>query len=201
MSRHTSAEILLPGRELAVIALRTQHLAGLVCVDRAVSLHSWVLRRLILIVVFLGVPLVDDHAFALGMARIHREIVARISHESVRDMIWMRRSKVLIHKLGRLPAKVPDGATRIQRLREGIHLRWGKVIICKVLRLLMILESSIVASLLLVCHLGIVLLGRPDRNLLISIVEGIVSLTWRAHHTRCSGIMPVHASGHLSLVR
>ena len=154
-----------------------------------------------LIVVFLCVPLVDDHAFALGMARIHREVVARISHESIRNMIWMRSTEVLIHKLGRLPAKVPDGATRVQRLREGIHLGWGKVIICKVLRLLMILESSIVAGLLLVCHLGIVLLGRPDRNLLISIVEGIVSLTWRAHHTRCSGIMPVHASGHLSLVR
>ena len=89
----------------------------------------------------------------------------------------MRCTKVLIHKLGRLPAKVPDGATRIQRLREGIHLRWGKVIICKVLRLLMILESSIVARLLLICHLGIVLLRRPDRNLLIPIVERIVSLS------------------------
>ena len=65
----------------------------------------------------------------------------------------------------------------------------------------MILESSIVACLLLICYLGVVLLGRPDRNLLIPVIEGIVSLSWRAHHTRCRGIMTVHASRHLSLVR
>ena len=112
---HASSKVGLSWRQLAIITLRAQHLARLVGVNRTVSLHSRVtVLLLMLIVVLLGVSVVDDHAFSLRMPSIHREIVARIAHKSVRKLVRRLHAKLLIHQRGR-PAKVLHTAS-IQRL-------------------------------------------------------------------------------------
>ena len=73
---NTSSKVLLSWRQLAIITLRAQHLAGLVGINRTVSLHSRVtILLLMLIIVFLGVSVVDNHTFSLRMPGIHREVV------------------------------------------------------------------------------------------------------------------------------
>jgi len=82
-----------------------------------------------------------------------------------------------------------------------------EVLIAVVLGLGLILEASIVASvllllllLLLIGHLRVVALGRWTLiRHLVAIHEWVIALSWRAHHARSSRVLDVDA-GHLSLL-